>query len=78
MPFGDYDHKEIMGKVKERCQSGCTARHAIAKKDKELELNKLEHSISKSKLKRHEDIEKRRLAGLQKAQKARKKPKGGK
>lgn len=78
MPFGDYDHKKIIKNVQKRAKSGTTARHELAKKDKELELNKLEHSISKSKLKRHEDIEKRRLAGLQKAQKARKKPKGGK
>lgn len=70
-----YDHKKIMTSVQQRSQKGETVRHMVKKHEMELETVKTQHAIDKSKLKKREDVEKRRVAGLKKAQAARKKTK---
>lgn len=72
MPYGDYDTTSIMQTVRQRNDAGATARHELQKTQKQLEVTKIQHQMAQSKLKRHEDVEKRRLNGLKKAQSKRK------
>lgn len=72
MPFGDYDHAQIMQDVKNRVASGDTVRKHIEQHKTEVEKLQMDHKLMQSKLKVHEYRQKRQQEGLKKAQAARK------
>lgn len=73
MPFGDYNFGEILSDVRSSRKDG-VARQFIEVTQK-AEILEQENKLHKSKLKVHEDREKRRMDGLKKAQSKRKKVK---
>lgn len=72
MPFGDYDHGQIMSDVQNRVASGDTVRHHIQKHEQKIETMQEQHKLMQAKLKVHEHRQKRQQEGLKKAQAARK------
>lgn len=75
MPFGDYNPSTIIKVVQTRHARGETVRQMKAQHEQEVAQKDADLNMQKSKLKVHEDREKRRMDGLKKAQQARKKVK---
>lgn len=67
-----YNFDKIIDKARNLHQKEKTLRHLKHKHEMEMETKDLQLKMTQSKLKRHEDVEKRRTEGLKKAQKKRK------